>query len=268
MDYVTQFRRETDAFEAAVRTAAREAGNDGVALVPSCPGWSVADLVFHLGSVHRLVIQVVEAGLSEWPQAPDRSLLRLPTDRTGWPDPQRTPNRGPLAAGLIDWFADGAAALAELLAARDPAERVWSWSSEQSVGFWLRMQAIEAAVHRWDAQHALGVPPEPVDRQLAADAVTHTFEVMAPARRRWRQAPPGAGERLRFRESDGFRIWVVQTDPDEVLLNQGSGCCHVELTATASDLLLFLWHRIPKEDLAVRGDAALLDRYFKLVPPL
>ncbi|MFI6638991.1 maleylpyruvate isomerase family mycothiol-dependent enzyme [Streptomyces sp. NPDC050504] len=267
MDYVTQFRSEVDAFETAVRTAAREAGSDGIALVPSCPRWSVADLVLHLGSVHRSVIQVIEGGLREWPQDPDSPLPGLPPGRPGWPDPRQAPNRGPLAEGLLDWFTDGAAALAELFAARDPAERVWSWSSEQSVGFWLRMQTIEAAVHRWDAQNALGAP-EPVDRQLAADAVTHTFEVMAPARRAWRAAPPGAGERMRFKEADGFRIWVVQTDPDEVLLNRGSGCCHVELAGTTSDLMLFLWHRVPKEDLAVRGDAALLDRYFKLVPPV
>jgi hypothetical protein len=34
-----------------------------------------------------------------------------------------------------------------------------------------------------------------------------------------------------------------------------------------SDLLLFLWHRIPADRLEVFGDAALLERFFELVPP-
>ncbi|WP_371649472.1 MULTISPECIES: maleylpyruvate isomerase family mycothiol-dependent enzyme [unclassified Streptomyces] len=267
MDYVAQFRREIHAFDTAIRTASLDAGSGGVALVPSCPGWSVADLVFHLGSVHRYVADVISEKRQQQPEAADLSYLNLPPVPANWPLPENAPHRGPVPPGLIDWFGEGAAALGELLATRDAAEPVWTWSREQSVGFWQRMQTIEAAVHRWDAENAIGVPG-PVERQLAMDAVTHTFEVMAPARRARRQAPPGAGERLRFRQSDGSRIWIVQTDPDEVLLNAGSGCCDVELTATASDLMLFLWHRIPLDGLEVRGDASLLDRYFKLVPPL
>ncbi|MFC0842958.1 maleylpyruvate isomerase family mycothiol-dependent enzyme [Streptomyces noboritoensis] len=267
MDYVAQFRREIEAFDAAIRTASLEAGNDGVALVPSCPGWSMADLTFHLGSVHRYVTAVIAERHQQQPEPVDPSYLNLPPVRANWPHPENTPHRGPLPPDLVEWFGEGATALANLLATRDPAEQVWTWSREQSVGFWQRMQTIEAAVHRWDAENAIGTPG-PMDRNLAMDAVTHTFEVMAPARRARRKAPPGAGERIRFRQSDGSLIWIVQTDPDEVLLNAGSGCCDVELTATASDLMLFLWHRIPLDALEVRGDDSLLDRYFKLVPPL
>lgn len=267
MDYVAQFRREVEAFEGAARAASWEAGSGGVALVPSCPAWSVADLVFHLGAVHHYVSHVISEGLIDRPKDDDFTYLSLPPDMAGWPDPQLAPNRGPLPAGLLDWFHDGASRLAALFAERDPAERVWSWSDERSVGFWRRMQAIEAAVHRWDIEHALGTA-QPVDRQLAADAVSHTFQVMAPARRTRQNAPAGQGERLRFRQSDGSGLWVVQMDPEGVLLNEGAGCCDVELTATASELMLFLWHRIPSDGLEVRGDAALLERYFKMVPPL
>lgn len=268
MDYVAQFRREIQAFDSAIRTAAAPgAGGDGVALVPSCPGWSVVDLAFHLGQVHRYVIDVVAERRQRQPDAADLSYLNLPPVHANWPLPDKAPHRGPFPPGLVDWFGEGAAALAELLALRDPAEPVWTWSRERSVGFWRRMQTIEAAVHRWDAENAIGTPG-PMERHLAMDAVTHSFEVMAPAGRTRRKAPPGAGERFRFRQSDGSRVWVVQTDPDEVLLNSGSGCCDVELTAMASDLMLFLWHRIGPDGLEVRGDASLLDRYFKLVPPI
>lgn len=50
MDYIPHFRRETLAFDAAVR---RVPGADGAPMVPSCPDWSVSDLVAHLGVVHR-----------------------------------------------------------------------------------------------------------------------------------------------------------------------------------------------------------------------
>ncbi|MEI5102705.1 maleylpyruvate isomerase N-terminal domain-containing protein [Streptomyces sp. PmtG] len=266
MDYVAHFRRETTAFEAAVRQAARAAESEGLPLVPSCPGWSVADLMFHLGSVHRAVIHVIAEGLREQPDTTDPSYLHLPAAE-GWPDPGQAPHRDRLPADLGDWFTDGATTLADLFATRDPAEPVWTWSSEQRVGFWQRMQTIEAAVHRWDAENAIGAA-QPIDRLLAADAVTHTFQVMAPARRARRNAPPGEGERMRFRQSDGAGIWIAQTDPDGVLLNEGTGCCQVELTATVSDLALFLWHRIPTDTLEVRGDASLLERFFKLVPPV
>ncbi|GAA0588240.1 maleylpyruvate isomerase family mycothiol-dependent enzyme [Streptomyces crystallinus] len=267
MDYVAHFQREIQAFEAAIREASSAAAGDGAALVPSCPEWSVVDLVIHLGSVHRHVSEVIGGRRRQPPRADDLSVLGLPAAAAHWPLPQDAPNRVPFPPGLVEWFTEGASSLAGLLATRDAAEPVWTWSRDQSVGFWQRMQTIEAALHRWDAENAIGAPG-PVDRQLAADAVTHSFEVMAPAGRARHNAPPGAGERLRFRQSDGSRVWIVQTDPDGVLLNPGGGCCDVELTATASDLMLFLWRRIPVDGLEVRGDAALLERYFTLVPPV
>jgi predicted lipid carrier protein YhbT len=40
----------------------------------------------------------------------------------------------------------------------------------------------------------------------------------------------------------------------------------VAVRAPASDLLLFLWGRIPPDRLEVMGDTALLPRWFELVP--
>jgi len=129
------------------------------------------------------------------------------------------------------------------------------------------MQAIEAAVHRWDAQAAVG-PAEPVDAALAADAVGQTFEVMVPMRRVLKHAPSGQGERFGFRRTDGTDYWAIRCDGPDVVPHDGP--CDVELYGTASDLMLFLWQRMPAGagSLAVRGDASLLDRYFVLVPPL
>ncbi|MGI8331770.1 maleylpyruvate isomerase family mycothiol-dependent enzyme [Actinomadura scrupuli] len=264
MDYLPHFHREIQGFLAAARQAA---GAGTTALVPSCPGWSVSDLVLHLGGVHRYLTPVLRDRLLKPPDPADLTVLDLPADRAGWPVPEQAPNRGPMPPGMIDWFAEGASALEAQFRGGDPGERVWTWSREQTAGFWLRMQTIEAAVHRWDAESAVG-EPQPVEAELAADAVGQTFEVMAPARRAWRQAPPGAGERFRFRQTDGSGSWTVHFDGDQVLLTDGDLPCEAELAGTASDLMLFLWRRIPADGLEVRGGEGVSDRYFVLVPPV
>lgn len=260
MDYIPHFHREVLAFEAAARRVSGEAP-----LVPSCPDWSVADLVLHLGIVHRYVTRIFRERRQEPLDPADRTTFEFPEDMRGWPMPENAPNHVPLPDDLIEWFTAGAAGLAAHFADSEPGERVWTWSREQTTGFWLRMQAIEAAVHRWDAQNATGAT-DPVDAELARDAIDQNFEVMAPARRERKQAPAGSGERYRFRESDGPGDWTVRVDGDARVV-ESTGQWDVEMAGTASDLMLFLWQRIPADRLEVRGDQGVLDRYFTLVPP-
>lgn len=267
MDPLAQFHRETRAFEAVVRRVAGAAA----APVPTCPAWSVADLTLHLGAVHRFVTGVVREGVGAPPAGValslDHPFLCLPADRADWPAPERAPNLGPVPEAMADWFAAGARALEEALREAGPAKSVWSWAPDRSVAFWTRIQAVEAAVHRWDAENATGTA-RPVDGGLAADAVAQMFEVMAPARRTWTPAPAGAGERFRFRRTDGPGEWTARFDGDAVRLTEGPGPgADVELAGTASDLMLFLWDRVPADRLDVTGDRAVLARYRDLVPP-
>ena len=264
MDYLPHFHREIQAFQTATR---RAADADEAALVPSCPGWSVSDLILHLGRVHRHVTRVIGDRLTERPDIADLGFLGLPADHEGWPTPEQAPNRGPIPAGLVDWFAEGASALEVQFRSTSPGEAMWTWSRERTAGFWLRTQTIEAAVHRWDAENAIGTA-QPVEAELAADAIGQNFEVMAPTRRAWKQAPPGSGERFRFRQTDGANDWTVCFDSDDVRLVEVAEPCDVESAGTASDLMLFLWQRIPAGRLDVSGDESVLNRYFTLVPPL
>jgi uncharacterized protein (TIGR03083 family) len=264
VDYVGHFGQEVAAFEAAGREAAR---SQAAPAVPSCPGWAVTDLVLHLGFVHRLVARVVGERMQQPPAVGDRSWLGLPGPWLDWLPPGRAPQQAPVPVALLDWFHAGAATLLDLFGAADPGERVWTWSADQSAGFWQRMQAIEAAVHRWDAQNALRAA-QPVDAALASDAIVQTFEVMAPMRRAVAEAPPGQGERFVFRCTDGPGTWTVRFDDDPVLLGGPQGSYDIEISGTASDLALFLWQRDVTGSLQVRGDSSLLSRYFALVPPL
>ncbi|MEU7554214.1 maleylpyruvate isomerase family mycothiol-dependent enzyme [Streptomyces sp. NPDC044571] len=266
---ISLLQNEAAAFEKAVRTALDPGGP--APLVPSCPGWSVSDLVGHLGGVHRYLIRILRERLTQAPDPSDLSLYGLPSapgELAAWPLPDRAPSLGPAPQGLTAWFAEGARGLADLFRELGPDVPVWTWAPERTSGFWLRMQTIELALHRWDAQSVAGAAA-PLDPALAADAVAQTFEVMAPARRGWRTAPPGRGERYRFRLVDGPESWTVVFAGDAVRLEPDSTePVDVEATGSASDLALFLWGRLPDTALQVTGDPTRLQHYFTLVPPV
>ena len=95
------------------------------AAVPSCPGWRVADLLWHLAEVHRFWAQIVDR-LLEDPSAADD--LERPTD-----------------PALHTFAAERRAELLDALARRSPAERCWSWSDLGGDVSWVaRRQAHEA----------------------------------------------------------------------------------------------------------------------------
>ncbi|WP_188192697.1 hypothetical protein [Nonomuraea sp. SYSU D8015] len=76
----------------------------------------------------------------------------------------------------------------------------------------VQMQTIEAAVHRWDAENAIGAAC-PIPEEVAVDAVARTFQVMALARRARTQTPAGPDERYRFRHTDGLDRHFVPIPP-------------------------------------------------------
>src|SRR4051794_10147966 len=59
MDYLAAIRRESDGFYASADDA------DPTRSVPSCPGWTIQDLVWHLGEVHWFWATVIETKATE-----------------------------------------------------------------------------------------------------------------------------------------------------------------------------------------------------------
>lgn len=266
VDYVRQFGREVVALEAAAREAA---DRDTAPAVPSCQGWVMTDLVLRLGVTHRILARVIGERMRQPPETPDLSRIGLPDEWTAWLPPGRAPEDSPVPGALLDWFHEGAEQLEERLFLADPGEQVWTWSADQTVGFWQRMQAIDAAVHRWDAQKAVGTP-RPLDSALATDTIHQAFEIMVPMQRTAAQAPPGNGERFLLRREDGPQSWAVRFDTDDVVFGAAAadGPYDIEISGRASDLALFLWHRPVANQLSIQGNTTMLRRYFDLVPPL
>jgi uncharacterized protein (TIGR03083 family) len=209
--YLAHLRRELGAFEACL------AGDLSV-MVEHCGGWTLYDLADHLGG------QNLWAAAAVTEQRGDYQAPAAPRD----------------PAALAAWFhGTGDVLLAAL--DTDPSGPAWTIAPPPTVGFWQRRRCLETLVHRWDAEHALGIPSR-LDPALAADGVAEVIDTMAPRQVRLGRtsAPPHA---VRLIATDGPERWTL-----------GPGDPVVTLRGTAADLLLLLWGRLDAGDRAVSCD--------------
>jgi uncharacterized protein (TIGR03083 family) len=133
---------------------AAAAGMDLETRIPTCPEWTMRDLVRHMGDVHRWAAAHVAERRTEPIRRVDEIAGPLPGD-----------------ADLLDWFHQGHADLVATLEAADPDVRCWSFLPAPSpLAFWARRQAHETGMHRADAESPSG-RITPFDPALAADGV-------------------------------------------------------------------------------------------------
>jgi uncharacterized protein (TIGR03083 family) len=131
--------------------------------VPTCDGWSVDDVVFHLGSVYSHKVAVVRLG-----RRPEVGEWQVAADDT-------TPEQD------LAWCHEMLHALVTTLSACRSGEPAWTfWAPDQTVDFWWRRMALETAVHRVDVQSATGAVT-PVADDLALDGVAEMLDVHLPA---------------------------------------------------------------------------------------
>ncbi|MBM3692926.1 MAG: maleylpyruvate isomerase family mycothiol-dependent enzyme [Actinobacteria bacterium] len=216
--------------------AARAAGWS--APVPSCPGWTVADLLGHVGQVQRWQADLIARRV----QAPEFAVPEAPTD----------------PAVLVDWVAEATADLLAVLDATDPDVTLWTFTGPGPAAFWFRRQAHETALHRVDAELAAGIAPE-VDAELARDGIDEFLDLVVGGLQRDRVA--GAGETIHLHRTDGAGEWLVRRDPDGARVTREHAKGDVAARGSASDLLLAVRGRIGPDRLEVFGDAAVLERF-------
>jgi uncharacterized protein (TIGR03083 family) len=200
--------------------------------VPGCPGWTLADLVRHLGEVQRFWAWIVRTRAA---------------DPSAYVEPARHPDDE-----LLGFFTAVSAELEAALHGADPAERVWTWGPRQDVAFVLRRQVQEATVHTADAEQVLG-DVRPIPAAVGLDGLDEWLDVMVPGR--LPDGPPGDAHPVVFHavDADAERTLFPGTRPFPI----------AALTGTAGDLLLAVWRRLPVEVLTVDGDpvqaAAMID---------
>jgi uncharacterized protein (TIGR03083 family) len=230
-DLIRAIRRDGDAFVDACLAAGLPTP------VPSCPGWTVADLLWHLGEVHAFWRTVVADGLTSW-EAYER--------------PAR-----PADADLAALVRAGVGTVAEVLAAADPAAANWTWTSDQTAGWVIRRMAHETAIHRCDADEAAGRPVT-IEAELASDGIDEFLtwfigDVAEGA------APVGGSVHLHCTDVAGE--WTVRPDGDRFVVTREHAKGDCALRGPAADLLLALWRRRPLATVDVVGDADVAARF-------
>jgi uncharacterized protein (TIGR03083 family) len=209
--YLAHLRREFGAFDACL-------AGDLSARVEHCGGWALYDLAAHLGQGNMWAAVAV-------------------TDKHGdYEEPAAPRDR----EALTRWFQDTCGVLLDALDT-DPSASAWTIAPPPTVGFWQRRRCLETLIHRWDAEHALGITSQ-LDPALAADGIAEVVDTMAPRQVRLGRttAPRHA---IRLHAGDTGSAWIL-----------GPGEPVATLDAAAADLLLLLWGRLSPDDRAITWD--------------
>lgn len=231
--------RHLDGLRDAMVAFVRYADRAGLrAPVPTCPDWTVRDLVAHQGMVHR------------WAAA----LLRGETDIT---EADAFEAEGRASADPLEWLRDGVIDLAETItrAPDDAKALVFLNDAPAPREFWARRQCHETTVHAVDAlSAALGRLPRPDETWIATDvAVDGIDELLGGFLTRPRS-------RLRYDEDavlvvapdDAPDWWRVDLGPRPAVTSRRTGPRESgdwELEGSAVDLYLSLWNRTGREGL-------------------
>ncbi len=233
VEHIDFLQREGDLLAAAATDV------DPDAPVTTVPDWPLRELIRHVGGIHRWATTTIREARTE---RYDTTLLEVVG---AWPDD----------ADLVDWFRAGHAGLVSALRDADPDLECWTFfAAPTPLAFWARRQTHETAIHRADAQSCAG-SISPYAPELASDGVDEILFGFAARRGRYPEEPP----RVRLRATDIDRAWLAQLGPErtEVLVDgdiPATAPSDVTVEASASDLYLLLWNRIPAGAVPVTGD--------------
>ena len=235
----------TPSYDELLRALEREGGellaagdNNLDVEVPSCPGWSMRDLLLHVGDVHSWVAGIVR----------DRA-------KQG-----RRREAAPPTVDALQYAVAARDAVLEALRNADPDDEVWNWADQPPrVAFWARRMAHETSMHRWDAQNCHG-NAKPIDAEFAVDGIDEALRVTLAARLRHKPQHRIAGT-LHLHATDVAGEWLVTIAPESLDVRNEHGKGDVALRGDASDLLLVLYNREPSSAVDIIGDRSLLDRW-------
>lgn len=239
--YLEHVLADVARFAAAVRRGPLDAP------VAACPGWDLRALTAHQGMVHRWARHA--AANAAPPEAFDAFAPAGDLD----------------AEALASWLEQGADDLIATLRTIDPDGPTWHPFPVPRLGrVWPRRQAHEVSIHRWDAEVAAGLTPNPIDPELASDGIDEYFELAIPrvVKREGITLPAGS---IHLHCTDTHGEWLVTAEPEYTVVRahqKGDAA----LRGPAQAMLLRLWGRdSPDADqLSPVGDDQVLANWMAL----
>jgi uncharacterized protein (TIGR03083 family) len=230
--YLVSYRRDSRGLLDAITAA----GPDAV--VPDCPGWTAADLAWHMADVW------------EWWGLIVRDRV---TDPGAVVQTTRPDTFDEVFAVAEHWAGE----LDRVLTATDPATPHWTWTDDKTTGFVVRRMAQETAVHRLDAERAAG-RTYAIDAELASDGVDEFLFAFL----EWvdEAAAPLAGS-VHLHCTDVAGEWLVVDDgAGGYVVTREHAKGDAAIRGPANALLAVLWRRLPLDAVEVIGDRAVAER--------
>jgi uncharacterized protein (TIGR03083 family) len=243
-DLLRLMQERSTAFQAAVATAPSLDVQ-----VPTCPEWTLLDLVQHLVEGRHKWAAIVAAGPADAPAIVSAPVA--PREREA----------------VLNWFAASVRELLDALREAGPDRGCWTWwgtsQAPQTSGAVARHQLQQLAVHTYDAQVTVGAP-QPLSSEVALDGVDEFLTTCCAGTEPWPHEP--AVVDYHATEGRSWRLWVsdghtrVTRLPNGATAGEDPEPADVAAWGTANELVMFFYGRIHTESLRTEGDRVILDQ--------
>jgi uncharacterized protein (TIGR03083 family) len=244
--------------------------------IPSCPDWTITDLLRHVGATYRWAADIV--GNARNGRHREMFGLIAPLDARA---------QALTGDAVIAWLDEGFAAIRGTLLraaqAADPDFDCWTFMPDRTgYDFWARRQAHETAMHGIDAQLAIGPADDvaPVQPWFGADGIDELLTgFVARPGAALRSEPPRTlaviAEAPDIAPADDQdppvpTTWLATIGPDGISTTRGPDLAALDsadatLTGAPHDLYCLLWNRPTIGEVAQDGDADLIEAWHREV---
>jgi uncharacterized protein (TIGR03083 family) len=208
------------------------------AAVPSCPAWTVSQLLGHVTEVHHRTSWLLSGGER------DEFEFGVPADDR-----------------LFEVYDAGLQEVLHRLRTAADTLAVWTMTPAPSAKlFWARRMAHETAIHRVDADLAAGFGVDGFEAEFAADGIEELLTGSGAAR--FDRSGLTGDRTISLTPLDSNASWTLSVGPD-LLSCRPVALDHADLAVfgSASDLYRWGWNRAADDDVALRGDLSLADRW-------
>ncbi|HKS48720.1 MAG TPA: maleylpyruvate isomerase N-terminal domain-containing protein [Amycolatopsis sp.] len=231
--------------EAELLTGAARAAPAGTP-VPACPGFTIGEVIRHVGGVYRVARLWITEGRRPWEWQQD-------------PEPGQS---------LEDFLRAGLAELLGELTAHEPGSFAASWwPADRTYWFWSRRMAHETTIHRTDVESAAGPGLTEIAEDIAVDGVDEVLAVWF-GRRLPMLGLSGTTTRSVALRTAGH-TWIARAGPEETVAWHCSTAeaerAEAIVSGSPTSLYLWLWGRVGHHAVTWDGDPDAIAQLWALL---